>query len=769
MSLDEIFSKESRPVIDFIDRLRSLGIEKEAAIPQIAVVGDQSSGKSSVLEAISGIPFPRGKGLVTRCATRLCMTQTSDRDWTASIGLADDPDSKVVAESPDSLGEEINRLTEEICEGRTFSERVIEITIRSSSVPDLTVIDLPGIVRTNTKGQQKGVVDDVNNLLQSYLEPERTIILAVIPSNQDIATIDILERAEKVDPTGHRTVGVLTKPDLIDEGAEEEVLKVLLNERKPLKLGYFMVKNRSQKQLDDGLTLNDAQEDEKRYFQSHSVFRRANHDQLGVESLTMMLTKLLVQHIRKALPDLLCELRKAYDEAKVELQKLGAAPPATSSDCREMAAGIVRSTLDMVSKCTDDNGTLINQMKAKFPEFAKEVRMTKPDFEGLNDVFVVKCVLADKKKCTFELPRKHLTEVATDSRIGKPMGVGSDVWIQKNALPISLKCRVDKIETNLDIKNGTNGSLIFGVGSKETHYEPQYRYFTICEVKNRYIDEVIKLIAEDRGRPLRGFHSFKVFTKIVGSFVDLWKPCTSRICVIVANSSKTKMRRIWRDTSSGSRFAQLNDAIFRALTEALTKCREELPEKASGVFVKEANPSTTNPAYLRDLNKLKGDRFKAEICGAFSNDSKYGGENIKKIVTNWHDNIMSDNDEMEAQDMIDMLDSYWKVASKRFVDNIEQLLDTDYLMQMVRRSTELMDEHVTKLSDDDIKSLFEEDPLRKHARNQLQAKFERLQQALKHFESVFGATFAMQENDTREGSDEISDNDSDFQAFEASL
>ena len=104
-------------------------------------------------------------------------------------------------------------------------------------------------MRTATAGQTQSVIQEVNALIEDYLSQTRTVILAVIPSNQDIATVDILERARRVDPGGERTVGVLTKPDLIGPGNEEEVMQTLRNVRKPLKLGYVMVKNRSQAQV----------------------------------------------------------------------------------------------------------------------------------------------------------------------------------------------------------------------------------------------------------------------------------------------------------------------------------------------------------------------------------------------------------------------------------------------------------------------------------------------------------------------------------------
>jgi interferon-induced GTP-binding protein Mx len=94
----------------------------------------------------------------------------------------------------------------------------------------------------------------VNVLIDCYMQQPHTIILAVVPSNQDVATVEVLERAARFDPHGDRTIGVLTKPDLIDQGAEHEVVSVLRNLTKPLQLGYIMVKNRSQHDMARGNT-----------------------------------------------------------------------------------------------------------------------------------------------------------------------------------------------------------------------------------------------------------------------------------------------------------------------------------------------------------------------------------------------------------------------------------------------------------------------------------------------------------------------------------
>lgn len=239
--LNNVMDEQVGPVVQLIDKLRAVGIEKDMPIPQIAVMGDQSSGKSSVLEAISGVPFPRGSGLVTKCATELRMRKSpAESPWKAKAYLSWDkkqPNDAGDVQTPDDLGGTIERLTEALLlarGGATFeSEHSIVIELEAPNIPNLTVIDLPGIVRTRVEGQGENVMRDVDMLLDKYMQQERTIILAVIPSNVDIATVDILERASKADPEGVRTIGVLTKPDLIGAGNEDEVMQVLQGMRKP--------------------------------------------------------------------------------------------------------------------------------------------------------------------------------------------------------------------------------------------------------------------------------------------------------------------------------------------------------------------------------------------------------------------------------------------------------------------------------------------------------------------------------------------------------
>lgn len=239
-----------------------------------------------------------------------------------------------VVYSPEELSIKISSLTEELValSNNGFSHDIINIRIEGHDVPDLCIVDLPGIIRTTTVGQSKSVISEVDSLLESFIKQPRTIILAVIPSNQDVATIDVLERAAKCDPMGSRTIGVLTKPDLVDKGAECEVIQVMKNLRKPLALGYVMVKNRNQNQLNNNLSLSDAMTEESNYFKTHADWSTLDQSCVGVRSLSNRLTKILVHRAHESLPTMISELNDKLNRINDELVACGDEGPVDAVD-----------------------------------------------------------------------------------------------------------------------------------------------------------------------------------------------------------------------------------------------------------------------------------------------------------------------------------------------------------------------------------------------------------------------------------------------------
>lgn len=337
-ALDKGIESEVKPWIDFLDSMRLLGVSDNLPIPQIAVFGDQSSGKSSLLEALSGIPFPRGTGLVTRCPTCISLHQSDNSVWSAKIkitGKMSKDVDEVETNSPSEISSKITELTNLLTgnDQSKLSKDGILIRVTAPNVSNITIVDLPGIVRTTTQGQSASVIKDIDSLLLRVMAEKRTIILTVIPANQDVATIDVLERAQKADPSGSRTIGVLTKADLVDDGGEQEVLSVLKNIRKPLALGYVIVKNRSQAQLKNGMSLADAVSNEEDFFSNHPVWSSLNKNSRGIASLTKRLTRVLVDRVKDALPAIVTQVQMKLVDVDKELHELG--PPTASSDAEK--------------------------------------------------------------------------------------------------------------------------------------------------------------------------------------------------------------------------------------------------------------------------------------------------------------------------------------------------------------------------------------------------------------------------------------------------
>jgi interferon-induced GTP-binding protein Mx1 len=359
LSSDSLREK-ARPWLAFLDELQDLNIaHQQLPVPQIAVFGDQSSGKSSLLESISGIPFPKGTGLVTKCPTRITMSNTSasgssssggvSTSWHAHITLpshidtSSHPDISRVVHQPSELSSLLAEASSLITAHSSigFSKDTIHVHVQSPDTPDLTLIDLPGIIRTTTAGQDRSVIAEVDSLLSHFMSQEETVILAVIPANQDIATVDILERAHRHDPNGERTIGVLTKPDLIDQGAEDEVLVIAKNIRKPLKLGYVMVKNRNQAELKSALSLQDSMLAEEAYFKSHPIWNQLDAPSRGTRSLCDKLTNLIVRRAMDRAPYIKNNLSEKKKELEAQLLSLGQEVPLEDDVRRKMLVRLI--------------------------------------------------------------------------------------------------------------------------------------------------------------------------------------------------------------------------------------------------------------------------------------------------------------------------------------------------------------------------------------------------------------------------------------------
>ncbi|KAG7463695.1 hypothetical protein MATL_G00179340 [Megalops atlanticus] len=316
-----------RPYIDLIDSLRGIGIEKDLALPAIAVIGDQSSGKSSVLEALSGVALPRGSGIVTRCPLELKLRKLRGGvQWKAVLSYKDE---YIQFDNPSLVEGYVAKAQNELAgEGVGICDELITLEISSPDVCDLTLIDLPGIARVPVKGQPDDIGDQIKSLILNFIEKNETIILVVVPCNVDIATTEALRMAQEVDPEGKRTLAILTKPDLVDKGTEKNVLDIVRNQVIPLSKGYIIVKCRGQKQINDRISLSEATKTERDFFRRHEYFSCLLYEEKATtQCLASKLTQDLVDHIKKSLPIISEQIKKQLWDTRTELSQCEEGPP----------------------------------------------------------------------------------------------------------------------------------------------------------------------------------------------------------------------------------------------------------------------------------------------------------------------------------------------------------------------------------------------------------------------------------------------------------
>lgn len=303
-------------------------------LPQICVLGSQSSGKSSVLENIVGRDFlPRGTGIVTRRPLVLQLINRPAEKTDAKIDTSDDK-----AANADEWGEflhlpgqkfyDFGKIRDEIVrdtEAKTgknagISPQPINLRIFSPNVVTLTLVDLPGLTKVPVGDQPKDIEKQIRDMVLKYISKPSCIILAVTAANTDLANSDGLKMAREVDSEGIRTIGVLTKIDLMDKGTD--VIDILAGRVIPLRLGYVPVVNRGQRDIESAKPITQALEYERQYFASHPSYS-GKESYCGTPYLARKLNTLLMQHIRATLPDIKMRISQQLQKFNTELASLG--------------------------------------------------------------------------------------------------------------------------------------------------------------------------------------------------------------------------------------------------------------------------------------------------------------------------------------------------------------------------------------------------------------------------------------------------------------
>ncbi|KAF9258347.1 P-loop containing nucleoside triphosphate hydrolase protein [Marasmius fiardii PR-910] len=328
-------SESRRKLLETVNRLLNTGVQLDVNIPQIAVIGNQSAGKSSLIEAISGITLPRGSGTCIRCPIESRL-KNSKGPWTCVVSIRTllgqaknevfgkpiydkhEVEERICRAQIAILNPNLDRT--KILEGERpefgvnpgsvpFSTNCIAIEISGPDVADLSFCDLPGLIRSTRDGTSRDI---------ELVDPQ---YLIHCPHLADHMNQGALHLAKKFDPTGERTVGVLTKPDRIDRGDEHSWVSFIRGEEQPLRNPWFCVKQPSTSELQSGLTWDEARKLEAAFFSTTTpwcdldpMYRKYLQTSNLVDRLSIILSDLIAQRlpeIRKELETLILNTRSA--------------------------------------------------------------------------------------------------------------------------------------------------------------------------------------------------------------------------------------------------------------------------------------------------------------------------------------------------------------------------------------------------------------------------------------------------------------------------
>ena len=309
-------------LVNLINKLQEIvsfsKLKYKINLPQIICVGAQSSGKTSIIESIVGKDFlPKGTGIVTRRPLILQLKYSKDKN-----------DFCIFNHKPNQIITDFSRVADEIIietnriagRNKAISDEPIILQIFSQNLIDLTLVDLPGLVKVPVGDQPDNIDLLVKKIVLDFISNPNAIILAISPANVDIATSDSLKIAKEVDPYYTRTFGVISKLDLVE--TPETIVDVINNTTYPLKYGYIGVTCRNNKDNFNNKSIESAIQEEEERYKEINEYNSIIH-LLGITKLTKRLSEILTSKIKTAIPSIKENLSDMIYKKENELHNLG--------------------------------------------------------------------------------------------------------------------------------------------------------------------------------------------------------------------------------------------------------------------------------------------------------------------------------------------------------------------------------------------------------------------------------------------------------------
>ncbi|KAI1152889.1 P-loop containing nucleoside triphosphate hydrolase protein [Nemania diffusa] len=621
--LNGLCSDDQLELLDAVDQLRLQGIDHYISLPQIIVCGDQSSGKSSVLEAISGVPFPVKSNLCTRFPTELILRRSEHADITVSIiphEKRDQSEKETLSAFHEKL-DGFDGLAELIesakivmgisMQGKGFSKDSLRIEISGPHHPHLTIVDLPGLIHSPTKQQSNSDVGLVRDVVKTYMEQPRTVILAVVSAKNDFANQIVLELARSTDPTGKRTMGVITKPDTLVEGSTSEAAYISLatNREVEFKLGWHVLRNLDSEKVEGSSLLHRRSEEEKAFF-SQGVWSQLPPSMLGVKELRTKLSEVLLEQIATELPGLIMEIDDELQECRSQLDRLGE-PRATAHEQKLYLINISQKFQTLV--CDARAGTYTDP-------FFEEARTARGYEQRLRAV--IQNLNRDFAKKMTEFG--HARQIMPSNSNSKPSG---------NQV-----------------------------------------------TRNEYIDEVQDIMRKTRGCELPGRFNPLIVTDL---FLGQSKPWKDIVTKHVDSCWTAAMQCLKLAVNSAAGRAAGSRLLRNVIRPAFDRLREEIASKSDELIDSQmlCHPVTYNEQYLEEVHRVS-DKRRREFClgviqkffGGYAITTSVNLQsqywNLDDLVNKLSKRMEPDDERFAASEAVDCMEAYYSVALKRMIDDV---------------------------------------------------------------------------------------------------
>ncbi|CAG5158133.1 uncharacterized protein ALTATR162_LOCUS4999 [Alternaria atra] len=718
-SLHALQSADQRKVMDIVDKLRRTGLSGIVELPQLVVCGDQSSGKSSVLEAITEIPFPRKENLCTRFATEIILRRSASS--TSTITITPDklrPKSEQAklksfrksmndfSQLPDVIEEATQAMGLGVVGGinsRAFSRDVLSVEITGPARPQLTLVDLPGLIHATNKAQTETDKELILNLVKEYMKNPRTIILAVVSAKNDYANQIILDHCRKIDEQGRRTLGIITKPDFLREGTDNELTWIELAQNKDIYLerGWHMLKNRDDNQMKFSFEQRNADED---LFFSKGRYANLPRECVGIDSLRERLSKVLLNHLIKELPSLKDEMVSKLQGTITEIEKLG--------DRRNT---------------THEQRMVLMKISMRISDILKSATQGYYESPFFGSINMDAAVDASENIRRFRAVIQHLNiNFANDMRLrGHKYVFGAGPGDEEREIEEDVKAQEE-----LDNLDEHPGLMFLPRPTKLTRREA--------------IEWVKKTLERSRGYELPGTFQPMLISQLFWEQSQPWEQIASQHVSTIASACKEFIDTVLQDTAPSEFKDRLRTFyVDGALTQALAGAKEELHKILKD---KARHPTTYNHYFTTTVQKMRQRKHQkitkkasevSEVRTYDRNNDLHIHVDPGKLTEAMNKAIELDMDVFSSSEALDTERAFYKDEMKYFVNAVTKAVIERHLVEPLPEII-LSPLVVTQMTEKEIEFVAAEPPEITQQRLHLDSRKNMLEKGLETFREAMG-------------------------------